>query len=106
MDFAALQAAIAHLVRVGTHGREGLRKHGLLLDEVRASIAANGELFGELFEDYPGDPRGPSCLILCFLPGDNPVHTVWAWNGRDEPFLITVYRPGPPKYTADGRIRL
>lgn len=102
MDFAALKAAIAQAVVAGPHGREGLRKHSLTLDAVRLSIDLNGILL----EGYPNDRRDPSCLVLCYLPGGKPVHSVWAWDGMSDPFLITVYRPGPPKFTPDGRTRI
>lgn len=102
MDFVALKAAIAQDVIVGAHGREGLRKHSLTLDGVRLSIDLNGVLL----EDYPHDRRGPSCLVLSSLSGGDPVHSVWAWGGAGDPFLITVYRPGPPKFTPDGRTRV
>lgn len=99
MDFAALKSAIALAVVVGPHGREGLRKHSLTLDAVRISIDLNGSLL----EDYPNDRRGPSCLVLSYPSDGRPVHSAWAWDGTNDPFLITVYRPGPPKFTPDGR---
>lgn len=102
MDFDALKAAIAQLVIVGAHGREGLRKYALTIDLLRMSIVDNGELL----EDYPNDPRGPSCLVLCNMQDGSPVHSVWAWQVRGAPFLITVYRLGPPKFTPDGRTRI
>ena len=96
MDFVALKAAIAQAVIVGPHGREGLRKHSLTLDEVRLSI----DLSGVLIEDYPNDRRGPSCLVLSDLSSGGPVHSVWGWDGTSDRFLITVYRPGPPEVHA------
>jgi hypothetical protein len=101
MDFDALKVAIGSQVLIGSHGREGLRKHGLTIDVVRASVRANGEMI----EDYPNDPRGPSCLILCTLPDGSLAHTVWGWRGSGEPFLITAYRPRPDRWLPDGHTR-
>lgn len=101
MDTVALRAAIAQDVIVGAHGREGLRKHALTLDEVRLSL----DLSGVLLEDYAHDRRGPSCLVLSYLSSGDPVHRVWGWDGAGDPFLTTGYRRGPPRFTPDGRTR-
>lgn len=47
----------------------------------------------EIIEDYPDDPRGPSCLVLGFS-GERPVHAVCCIKqDPEELFLITVYDP-------------
>jgi len=47
----------------------------------------------EIIEDYPDDPRGPSCLVLGFA-GHRPVHAVCCVKqDPEEVFLITVYDP-------------
>jgi Domain of unknown function (DUF4258) len=47
----------------------------------------------DIIEDYPNDPRGPSCLALGFA-GVRPVHAVCAIkNDPEELLIITVYDP-------------
>jgi hypothetical protein len=55
-----------------------------------------------IIEDYPDDPRGPSCLVLGFS-GQRPVHAVCALRrDPEELFLITVYDPSKrPEYWMD-----
>ena len=57
----------------------------------------------EVIEDYSGDPRGHSHLVLGFSRADQPIHVVCAIH---EGFLviITVYRPDP-KLWQDSRVR-
>ena len=57
---------------------------------------------GEVIEDYPTDPRGPSCLVLLAVEGDLPVHFVWGFDdGAGRAILITVYRPDPERWSDD-----
>jgi hypothetical protein len=103
MDEGGLKAAVAGQIRVGAHGWQGLHDAALDIDAVRRSVMLNGRII----EDYPNDVRGPSALVLSFLPDDNPVHSVWAWHHpSDVPFLITSYRPDARRWSADYRIRL
>lgn len=101
MDIVALKAAIAVNIRFGAHGLQPLLDDNLDINEVRAGILATGDMI----EDYPNDPRGPSCLVLSLLPDGGQVHTAWGWHGTDVPILITAYRPRPDKFLPDGRTR-
>ncbi len=61
----------------------------------------------EIIEEYPDDPRGPSCLVLGFF-GHRPIHAVCALKtDPEEVLIITVYDPSkrPSKWTADYRRR-
>ncbi len=52
---------------------------------------------GEILEDYPDDPRGPSCLILGY--SDNrPIHIVCGYTSEKWIRIITVYIPKMPKW--------
>jgi hypothetical protein len=57
----------------------------------------------EVIEDYPTDPRGPSCLVLGFA-GARPIHAVCAVKeSPEEVLLITVYDPSRrPSQWTDG----
>ncbi len=102
MDEARLKAAIAGQIRVGAHGWKGLHDDALDIDTVRTSIVATGAII----EDYPDDVRGPSALVLSFLPDGSPVHSIWAWHDpADEPSLITIYHPMASKWSPDFRTR-
>jgi len=59
---------------------------------------------GELIEDYPNDPRGPSCLMLGFGEGGRVVHAVC--SPKDEYLaIITAYLPDPAQLSDDFRRR-
>ena len=66
----------------------------LALEEVIAT--------GDILEDDPNDPRGPSCLVLGYA-GIRPVHLVIGWSSQTGseariPRIITAYEPKPPKW--------
>lgn len=47
----------------------------------------------KIVEDYPNDPRGPSCLILGFTNKGLPIHVVCGLGDSETLIIITVYRP-------------
>jgi hypothetical protein len=99
---AAVVAAIGSgLVRVSSHALAEAEADGLMLSEIEAATCA-----GECIEDYPGDPRGPSCLVLGHRLDGSSVHAIW---GFDEPtrqaILITVYLPDVQRWTDGFRRR-
>ena len=51
----------------------------------------------EILENYPKDPKGPSCLVLGYAMG-RPVHVVCRRAKNDWLLIITVYIPKPPKW--------
>ena len=91
----------AGLVRVSSHALVEAEADGLMLNEIEAATFA-----GECIEDYPDDPRGPSCLVLGHRADGSAVHHLW---GFDEPaeqaILITVYLPDPQRWSEDFRRR-
>lgn len=52
---------------------------------------------GEILENYPDDPRGPSCLLLG-LSKKRPIHIVCSYLPTDWIRIITVYIPKLPKW--------
>lgn len=82
---------------VSIHAQQERLEDDLDVSEIEAAILA-----GEIIEDYPGDPRGPSCLISGQAAG-KPVHVVVGWarvRSTEERTLrvITVYLPRAPKW--------
>ncbi|MGI9861522.1 DUF4258 domain-containing protein [Moorella naiadis] len=53
---------------------------------------------GEILEDYPNDPRGPSALVLGYAENGRPLHAVCAFDPSGILLIITVYEPEPPKW--------
>lgn len=83
---------------VSIHAQQERLEDDLDIEEIELAV-----LQGDLIEDYPTDPRGPSCLVGG-LAGANPIHVVLGWarvKSQSEPILrmITVYIPRPPKWT-------
>jgi hypothetical protein len=59
---------------------------------------------GELVEDYPGDPRGHSCLLLGRGAGGRPVHVVCSPK-EDYLAIITAYLPASTQWEDDFKTR-
>src|SRR6266508_3597178 len=59
----------------------------------------------EQIEDYPNDPRGASCLVLCWFDGC-ALHVNLSYPPT--PTIITVYWPDsePDEWSADFRRRM
>ena len=105
MDFTVLVNAIrANRLIYTPHAlREAQQDHVSLMD-IRMSVALNGEII----EDYPHDPSGPSCLIYSELHEQEPLHSCWGYQQIiGYAILITVYRPDekPEKWSPDFRQR-
>ena len=62
---------------------------------VREIEDALSSLKSRIIEDYPNDPRGPSCLILGFTNDNRPVHVVCGLGDIEVIIIVTVYRPDP-----------
>ncbi|HEY7832680.1 MAG TPA: DUF4258 domain-containing protein [Ktedonobacterales bacterium] len=111
---AGVRSAIRHGDRLVTAhaANEAVADH-LFLDAIWASVIDQS---AGVVEDYPNDPRGPSCLILSAI-NSRPIHTVVAYPAkrlaaqRQIPavaVLITVYRPElrASEWSSDFRTRL
>ncbi len=58
---------------------------------------------GDILEDYPEGPRGPSCLVLGYSQ-NRPIHIVCGYTPIKWIRIITVYLPKQPKWINE-RIR-
>ncbi|MBM2826953.1 MAG: hypothetical protein HW403_1017 [Dehalococcoidia bacterium] len=56
----------------------------------------------EVIEDYPNDPRGPSCLILGTTWYGRRLHVQCSYPPNVA--VITVYEPNPSEWL-DGKVR-
>jgi hypothetical protein len=61
--------------------------------EVEEAILAEE---AEIIEDYPEDPRGPSCLILGWTAVGRPLHVQLSYPPLV--WVVTVYEPTPDKW--------
>lgn len=86
-------AMLADLWALTSHARErvGKRRIG---DEELVTVLAEGEIL----EDYPDDPRGPSALVLGHATDGRTLHAVCALDPSGTLLVITVYEPELPKW--------
>jgi hypothetical protein len=69
--------------------------------EIKSAILA-----GQVIEDYPDDPRGPSCLILGYTRQRRPLHIVLAYPVKGQRLkVITVYEPSADQWQVGWRKR-
>jgi len=73
-------------------------------DKVSISETEKALLNGEILENYPGDSRGSSCLVLGYGEEGYPVHIVCGKTPTGRMRIITVYIPTLPKWL-DARTR-
>lgn len=85
---------------VTKHCHVRLEKRGILISEVEYAI-----MHGEIIESYPDDFPFPSCLILCILQNNKPLHVVCS-VGDGFLYLITAYHPTPDKFGPDHKTRI
>jgi hypothetical protein len=89
-----IEAIRAKQVRVTDHADDEASEDDLRYEEIYSSV-----LQGEIIENYPDDKPYPSCLIFGMNFQEEPVHSVWAYNGETHwAVLITVYRPDPLRW--------
>ena len=60
---------------------------------------------GQVIEEYPLDPRGPSCLILGITSTGRPIHVVGGNLDSDEILITTAYEPTPGEWEPDWKTR-
>jgi hypothetical protein len=59
---------------------------------------------GAIIENYPQDPRGPSCLVLGHS-GKRPIHVVCGRLSSEEILIITACQPDPEEWESDWATR-
>ena len=79
-------------------GRRMTERHISLREVVEALLSGGSEII----EDYPEDPRGPSCLVLGFTGSRQPIHVQCSYPPRIA--IITAYEPGSEEWI-DLRVR-
>jgi hypothetical protein len=67
----------------------------ITLQEITESLLSTD---AKIIEDYPNDPRGPSCLILGFTKQNRPIHVVCGIGEPETLVIITLYRPDPNQW--------
>jgi hypothetical protein len=75
-----------------TTGFPKMLKRGLKAEDLEAAICGDEP---EIIEDYPGDERGPACLILGWADLARPLHIEVGYGEDPEAVIevITVYEP-------------
>lgn len=82
------------------HADDERQAERIPISEVEAAL-----LNGEILEDYPNDPRGPSCLVLGHGSPGYPIHVVCGQTPSRKLRLITVYVPSQPKWVDESTRR-
>lgn len=73
---------------ISKHAETERRKEGLEIEQVKLSIYN-----GKIIEEYPNDPRNPSCLVFGFENNGIPIHSVCAFLKSGKIRISTVYIP-------------
>lgn len=83
------------------HAQQQSQARKISRAEIESAILA-----GQVIEDYPDDPRGPSCLVLGYTTQRRPIHIVLAYPVKGQRMkVITVYEPSADKWQAGWRRR-
>ena len=78
---------------------EKLRRRKISTKDIEEAISN-----GDIIEDYPLDPRGPSCLISGFTIKGKSLHIVCG-KSDEKIIIITVYKPSPDEWEEDLKTR-
>lgn len=78
---------------------ERLRERRIRTQDIEQAVKV-----GAIIEEYPDDPRGPSCLILG-LVGERPLHVLCGRLESDEILIITAYEPNREEWQNDWKTR-
>ncbi|OGQ75637.1 MAG: hypothetical protein A3G40_11410 [Deltaproteobacteria bacterium RIFCSPLOWO2_12_FULL_57_22] len=78
---------------------EKLRQRRVKAEDIERAIQE-----GSIIEEYPDDPRGPSCLIFGFSR-TRPLHVLCGRLEEPEILIITAYEPDPVEWEDDWKTR-
>jgi hypothetical protein len=92
------RSAIEQAIRAGSwamtrHARERAGKRRITAESVVTALTG-----AEVLEQYPGDPRGESALVLGHVSDGRPLHVVCAFDPVGTLLIITVYEPDPGEW--------
>ena len=95
MDLKQIQYLIVQKkYRLTSHAEDERDADQIKLQEIEEALLSTR---CKIIEDYPNDPRGPSCLILGFTKQNLPIHTLCGMI-EDIVILVTIYRPDPDEW--------
>ena len=81
------------------HAQQQITARKIAISEIRAAMISPE---AEIIEDYPNDPRGPSCLVYGkFANRSLHIHISYP----PDILIITAYQPDPEKWKDDSKTR-
>jgi hypothetical protein len=80
-------------IEIAKHAEIERQKDGLEIKDVKDSI-----FNGKIIEEYPDDPRNPSCLVFEFDRKGIPIHSLCAFLKSGKIRICTVYIPDDDKW--------
>lgn len=90
----------AEVLKCTDHALLRMGERNVTFDDVRGVLE-----HGVIVEEYPDDPRGPSCLMLGSIRG-RPLHVcAGVAHLPDVREIITVYEPTLDEWESDYRTR-
>lgn len=96
MDLKQIKGLIVQRkYRLTLHAEVERDAEQITAQEIRQALCSSEV---KIIEDYPNDPRGPSCLILGFTKENHPLHIVCGMGESKTLVIITVYRPDPDEW--------
>ena len=81
--------------RLTNHAEDERDADQITLHEIEEALLSSK---CKIIEDYPNDPRGPSCLALGFTKHNLPIHIICGIREDNIIIIITVYRPDPGEW--------
>lgn len=91
MDISQVKKLIAkRKYRITGHAEVERDAETITLGEIEEAILSED---ADIIEDYPNDPRGPSCLVVGFTKRGLPIHIVCGIGSLELLVIIAVYRP-------------
>ena len=75
------------------HAIDRITQRHITGDDVMVALLSDQ---AEIIENYPNDPRGPSCLILGFGVHETPMHVQCSYP--PSVVIVTAYEPRPEEW--------